>query len=521
MNAHVRRVVVALSVVPLLALQLVLGPAEPAAAAPGDLIADVVIPEPWPASVAPSVAFDGLHLYYVGYAGEVLHRIDTPPPGGTTAATGHVDTTITGAPSGIMTLSYDAGRDAFWAVGGDGLSIYLLDKAGTATLAFTVAAEDRPNFHVGPFPTEVKIAYDRSDDTIWYSPDATARIYHYHTSPDALGTAQLVSATPYIDVDLPPNDMTPQCGYSQSSGVATGGANLFITASGCPYYFEYTKTGTKVAFYSYNLPAGFNTQDVECDDRTYGVPVLWIKDGFNGHIRAFEQPAAGACAFGGGAPSPAPVPSGFPVVKSLTASAFPAPSTGHAVQMPAAVDPGDLLLAVFTNHGNATVVTPAGWTVLATAANGIRVRTGIYARRASGTEGGTTVDFATSVGELAVAHVYGIAQWSDSGTMTNDVAAAAVIGAGTAPDPPALDPAAWDIASALWIAAYGAENLGGTAAYPASYTNGRYDTSGGVVGRVSTASAQRENATASEDPGAFRNDFTQPWVAVTIGVRPR
>jgi CRP-like cAMP-binding protein len=162
-----------------------------------------------------------------------------------------------------------------------------------------------------------------------------------------------------------------------------------------------------------------------------------------------------------------------------------------------------------------------GWTVLSSTANGTRVRTGVYARRADGTEGGTTVNFVTSAGELAVAHVYGVGQWCDSGTLANDVAAAVVIGTGTAPDPPALDPAAWDVADTLWIAAYGAENLGGTAAYPASYTDGRYDVSGGLVGRASTASARRENAVASEDPGAFRNDFTQPWVAVVIGIRPR
>src|SRR5438094_545696 len=77
--------------------------------------------------------------------------------------------------------------------------------------------------------------------------------YLYHTSPDALGTAALVAATPYIDVDVAPNDIAAQCGYSQSSGVATGGANLFISVAGCPYYFEYTKTGVKVAAYAYNF----------------------------------------------------------------------------------------------------------------------------------------------------------------------------------------------------------------------------------------------------------------------------
>src|SRR5438477_9419460 len=120
--------------------------AEPAAAAAGDLTADVVVPDQNPTQIAPSVAFDGHYLYYLGYGSPVLNRIDVPPAGGTQQATGRVQTPVTGAPS-LMTLAYDAGRDAFWAVGGDGLSIYLLAKSGAATLKFTVdPVNDRPNF---------------------------------------------------------------------------------------------------------------------------------------------------------------------------------------------------------------------------------------------------------------------------------------------------------------------------------------------------------------------------------------
>src|SRR5207248_3493118 len=233
-------------VVAALLLQLALR-TEPAAAATGDLTADVVVPDTYPTQVAPSVAFDGHYLYYLGYGSPVLNRIDVPPAGGTQQATGRVQTPITGAPS-MMTLAYDAGRDAFWAVGGDGLSIYLLTKSGAATLKYTVdPVNDRPNFQTNRYVTEVKIAYDRSDDTIWYSPDATTRIYHYSTAADSLGTAQLVATSPYVDVGLAPNDMTAECGYSQSSGVAVGGADLFVSVAGCNYLFEYTKSGTKVA----------------------------------------------------------------------------------------------------------------------------------------------------------------------------------------------------------------------------------------------------------------------------------
>ncbi|HKW77931.1 MAG TPA: hypothetical protein VJQ09_02460 [Candidatus Limnocylindria bacterium] len=294
MDGSRRGLFAVLAALALLAIQL----ASAAFAAPGDVVADVITPEGggllWARSISPSVAFDGSHLYYTEYAGSILHRIDVPPAGGPTPATGIVDVPITGSLSGIMTIAYDRGRDLFWAVGGNGTSIYTLTKSGVASLAFTIGPEDRPGFQSGIFAVEVKIAYDRADDSIWYSPDATSRIYHYRTTPDALGTADPVPATPWVDVDV-----TAQCGYNQSSGVATGGTSLFVTVTGCPFFFEYSKTGTKLAWYPVNYAGQQSTQDAECDDTSYAVPVLWIKDGYASRIRAYELPVA-SCALGGG-----------------------------------------------------------------------------------------------------------------------------------------------------------------------------------------------------------------------------
>ena len=278
--------------------------AVPAQAAAGDRIAEVITPEDnsflWARGISPNVAFDGQYLYYTEYAGRILHRIDVPPPGGPTNATGQVNVPIVGSLSGIMTIAYDRRRDGFWAVGGNGLSVYFLTKTGNATLAYTIDPQnDRPGFQTGPFATETKIAYDGTDDTIWYSPDATTRIYHYLVTPDVLGTAALVTATPYIDVGAAPHDIAAQCGYSQSSGVAVGGTNLFVTVAGCSYYFEYTKTGVKVAAHPYS-PMMDSSQDAECDNVSYGVAVLWVKEGYKGRIAAIEQPSAGACVYGGG-----------------------------------------------------------------------------------------------------------------------------------------------------------------------------------------------------------------------------
>ena len=283
-----------------LALQAV--GAKPAWAVPGDVVAAVFTPEGatfWPLGISPSVAFDGKYLYYAEYAGHVLHRIDAPPAGGNYDATGHIDIPIVGMPSGLMAIAYDAGRDAFWATGGDGLSVYLLSKDGNAVQIFTIdPLNGRPGYQCTPGNTctESKLAYDRADDTLWIGPDAFPRIYHYQTYPDPLGYAVLAT-TPFIDVSAPPNDMTAECnGYSIVSAVAVGGDYLFLGAGGCARYFEYTRSGVKVA--SFQM-AEISVGDFECDNNTYPVSVIWVKKSFWGEIRAYEQPAANACRYGG------------------------------------------------------------------------------------------------------------------------------------------------------------------------------------------------------------------------------
>ena len=286
----------------LVALQVTLGGAQPAAAASGDLIADVTTPEAllaYPLGMAKAVAFDGLYLYYAEYSGSVLHRIDMPPPGAS-SATGHVDIPIVGAPGGIMTLSYDAGRNLFWAVSGAGTTIYTISKTGTAARQYTIdSATGLPGNCKYPPPgcsAEVKIAYDRADDTIWYSPDTTHRVYHFQTTGDALGRGVLVATSPYLDVDIVPNDMFTECGYSMVSGLATGGSDLFFEVNACNYYFEYTKAGVKVAA----IKRGFSTSGgLSCDNITYPVSVICMRDGWNGHIYAIEQPRANSCVYGG------------------------------------------------------------------------------------------------------------------------------------------------------------------------------------------------------------------------------
>ena len=276
--------------------------AQPVAAAPGDVVADIIVPEVYvndAYGIAKAVAYDGHNLYYAEFGGSTLHRIDMPPPGGPNQVTGHTDIPIIGALGGIMTIAYDVGRDKFWAVSTDGTVIYLIDKMGLALRQFTIDQSTLPGTcGQTRCEPEVKIAYDRTDDTIWYSPDTTRRVYHFQTTGDLLFNAVPVAANPYFDVDVPPNDMDAYCPVgSWASGIATGGSSIFIEVSACNYYFEYSKTGTRLGA----IPRGFETSGgLTCDDHTYPVSVIWMREGWNGHIYAIEQPRPSACVYGGG-----------------------------------------------------------------------------------------------------------------------------------------------------------------------------------------------------------------------------
>jgi hypothetical protein len=160
--------------------------------------------------------------------------------------------------------------------------------------------DGRPGYSCTPGNTctESKIAYDSTDDTIWIGPDAFPRVYHYHTYPDAMGFGRAVLAQPqFIAVDVPGNDMSAECGYSIVSAVAVGGGDLYIGAGGCPYYFQYTRSGTKVA--ATKMTGATSPGSFACDNVSYPVSVFWVKNAFWGEIKAYEQPNRNACGFGG------------------------------------------------------------------------------------------------------------------------------------------------------------------------------------------------------------------------------
>jgi hypothetical protein len=113
---------------------------------------------------------------------------------------------------------------------------------------------------------------------------------------DTDGSAVLANPLPgYIDVNDPPNDMVPECGINYSSGVSAGANELWLDADGCPRYFQYSKTGTKINSFPYDST---RAEGNECDNVTFApLNALWVRD-VDGRLAAFEQPIE--CKLGGG-----------------------------------------------------------------------------------------------------------------------------------------------------------------------------------------------------------------------------
>ena len=216
------------------------------------------------------------------------------------------------------------------------------------------------------------------------------------------------------------------------------------------------------------------------------------------------------------------LPSYPPGVLSVTRTSFPLPLTVHNVQMPATVASGDLLIVFFATDGTPSVIAPMGWTFFFgwDSWGGTGNKFSMYAKRAAGTEGGTLVNFATSLPVKATAQVFRITGWRDSGILSNDVEWANAGALDANPDPSSLNPVHWDVENTLWIASYGADDDYDATSYPANYAHGTYTESDASDTSTSLGTARRTREVAAEDPGPFTISASVFWISSTVAVRP-
>jgi hypothetical protein len=201
-----------------------------------------------------------------------------------------------------------------------------------------------------------------------------------------------------------------------------------------------------------------------------------------------------------------------------TESSFSIDVTSHLVSMPATVNAGELLLMIYSFDDPTSTTKPAGW-------DDVPITNlpefGVFAKVADGSEGGTTVNVVTSVAATGAVQVYRISMWK--GTVAKGVSAANIVtGTSANPNSDILSPSAGGVRQRLWISACGAQDDDATAtADPTDYPKGEYTASGGGSNNGAiVATAYRELAASSENPGAFTLNQTQVWQATTIAVEP-
>lgn len=217
----------------------------------------------------------------------------------------------------------------------------------------------------------------------------------------------------------------------------------------------------------------------------------------------------------------------YPSVESITETAFPSKSTTHNVAMPSTVSVGDLLLILFGLGGSSvddTLTTPDGWDVLFSTPTGTSTAYGPFAgyiKISDGTEGGTTVNVASSGTLEASSQVYRISGWY--GDLAGIEAGGEQHSGGSSNPNPLPYTASWGARENLWIAAFAAVDDGediNTA--PTDFTDELATIAdGGLNNSITIGSARREYSTTADlDPGNFNITGSEAYGAVTIVVRP-
>lgn len=179
--------------------------------------------------------------------------------------------TISGV-SGMGALAWDNGRGLLWACSSaDDVTVGLVNLV---TNVFTPKFQSQGCID--------GLAYDAADDTIWASADVSPTVEHFTSG----GT--LLTSTP---VSL---------GGCGNSGIAVGGATLYLANNGCSQIYTSNKSFSSPPALFASFPA--RLEDMECDDVTFAaqnVGAIWSKDAYDNTLNAWEIPK-GSCTFGGG-----------------------------------------------------------------------------------------------------------------------------------------------------------------------------------------------------------------------------
>lgn len=238
------------------------------------------------ANVGTGIAFNGTNLLISCWGDSSVAEIN--PLTGAQVGSLHI---IAGATS-LGALAYDGLNSVLYGCsGGNTVGTIVLGGTNTFTPIFNTALVDFTGLGGGFGSGCIDgLAYDGTGTpSLWASGDVSSTTEHY-----------TLAGAPIMKFN---NGLTPG-----NSGIAVGGANLYLANNGSSQIYTVNKTFTSSTLFA-SFPA--RLEDLECDSVTFaGAPkfkgAIWSIDAYDNRLNAWEIPL-GLCAFGGGV---TPVPTG-------------------------------------------------------------------------------------------------------------------------------------------------------------------------------------------------------------------
>lgn len=204
----------------------------------------------------------------------------------------------------------------------------------------------------------------------------------------------------------------------------------------------------------------------------------------------------------------------FPAVATTATTDISVDNTSHAINMPASISAGDLLLVNFVKDGADDATIPGDWTVL----KKFQANTAdawIYVLRKTAA-GGDTLTITSTAAERSATVAFRITGWH--GTTQPEAATAAVGTDATVMNPPALTPS-WGAEDTLWIICAGVNETATSTTIPTNYGNALTVAQSGV-GEVQCGTCRRELNATSDDPGTWVWSAVRPYGSTLVAIRP-
>jgi hypothetical protein len=191
----------------------------------------------------------------------------------------------------------------------------------------------------------------------------------------------------------------------------------------------------------------------------------------------------------------------FPVIHNADTQfgAQDSNSTTWTLTYPTNIVSGDLLIALVATDGTA-VATATGWGTKY-ASSSTNASLNVLTRKADGTETGT-FSLSLNASEQGNWRIFRITGWEGTepwidwevignGDQRDSVSFSLKVATGSDanPNPPALNPANWDVEDTLWIAVEANDHTDSTTAYPTSFLGSRANQVGGGSGGAGLAVA--------------------------------